>query len=114
LSDRIEQLERDSGAYRAKAEKRIDDLGQTLQRERVELGVARGALETTRRDYARLQRERLPERPVEQASTALEQVPEPAEAKEPAKSKNGKSAGPALKAVEAEPGGAASEPTSSR
>ena len=114
LSDRVEQLERDAGAYRSKAEKRIDDLSQTLQRERVELGVARGALETTRRDYARLQRERLPERPVEQASAALDQIPEPAESKEPAKSKNGRSAGPALKAVETEPGGAGPESTSPR
>jgi crescentin len=114
LSDRVEQLERDAGAYRSKAEKRIDDLSQTLQRERVELGVARGALETTRRDYARLQRERLPERPVEQASAALDQIPEPAESKEPAKSKNGRSGGPALKAVETEPGGAGPESTSPR
>ena len=57
LTDRFEQLELDAGAYRAKTEKRIEDLHENLQRGRAELAVAQGALETTRRDYARLQRE---------------------------------------------------------
>src|SRR5262249_11358217 len=53
LTDRIAEIEVDAGAYRAKTERRIDELNASLQRERVELAVAQGALETTRRDYAR-------------------------------------------------------------
>jgi len=59
LTDRIAEIEVDAGAYRAKTERRIDELNASLQRERVELAVAQGALETTRRDYARLQRDML-------------------------------------------------------
>src|SRR5262249_20250955 len=45
LTDRIAEIEVDAGAYRAKTERRIDELNASLQRERVELAVAQGALE---------------------------------------------------------------------
>ena len=48
LTDRIAEMEAEANAYRAKAERRIDELSASLQRERVELAVAQGALETTR------------------------------------------------------------------
>jgi crescentin len=56
LSDRIAKIEAHAAAYRAKTERRIDELSADLQRERVELTVVQGALETTRRNYAQLQR----------------------------------------------------------
>ena len=56
LTDRVDQLEHDARAYRARSVKRIEESTETVQRERVELAVAQGALETTRRDYAWLQR----------------------------------------------------------
>src|SRR5262245_23718833 len=49
LADRMAEIEADAAAYRSKAERRIDELSASLQRERVELAVAQGALETTRR-----------------------------------------------------------------
>ena len=71
--------------------KRIEESTETVQRERVELAVAQGALETTRRDYARLQRGLTAERtaqqsvsPVAETSDASTELP---------KSKNGKSDG---------------------
>jgi crescentin len=48
LTDRTVEMEAEANAYRAKAERRIDELSASLQRERVELAVAQGALETTR------------------------------------------------------------------
>jgi crescentin len=93
LSDRIAEIEVDVGAYRAKTERRIDDLSASLQRERVELAVAQGALETTRRDYARLQRDILAGPPAQQSSPNLEVVSDTAKRQEPPKSKNGKGAG---------------------
>ena len=74
LTDRIAEIEVDAGAYRAKTERRIDELNASLQRERVELAVAQGALETTRRDYARLQRDMLAGRGAPQRSATLEEV----------------------------------------
>ena len=114
LSDRVEQLELDAGAYRAKTERRIEELNEVLQRERVELAVAQGALETTRRDYARLQRELSSQRSAQQSAANLEEVPETAKPKEPPKSKNGRGAGRGAKAVEAKPEGGAGEPASTR
>src|SRR5262249_29213439 len=76
LTDRIAEIEVDAGAYRAKTERRIDELNASLQRERVELAVAQGALETTRRDYARLQRDMLAGRGAPQRGATLEEVSE--------------------------------------
>jgi crescentin len=112
LSDRIAEIEAEADAYRSKAERRIDELSASLQRERVELAVAQGALETTRRDYARLQRDIVSGRPAQPSSPNLEVVSDTA--KEPPKSKNGRGAGRGPKAVEAEPESGAAEPTSTR
>src|SRR2546423_910706 len=84
-------MEAEANAYRAKAERRIDELSASLQRERVELAVAQGALETTRRDYMRLQRDILAGRSPQQTGPNLEVVSDTT--KEPHKTKNGKGAG---------------------
>jgi crescentin len=112
LTDRIAEIEVDAGAYRAKTERRIDELNASLQRERVELAVAQGALETTRRDYARLQRDILAGRGAPQRGATLEEVSDTA--KEPSKSRNGRGGGRGPKAVETEPQGDAAEPSSTR
>src|SRR5215831_11536229 len=112
LTDRIAEIEVDAGAYRAKTERRIDELNASLQRERVELAVAQGALETTRRDYARLQRDMLAGRGAPQRGATLEEVSDTA--KEPSKSRNGRGGGRGPKAVETEPQGDAAEPPSTR
>src|SRR6266536_1648108 len=91
LTDRIAEIEVDAGAYRAKTERRIDELNASLQRERVELAVAQGALETTRRDYARLQRDMLAGRGAPQRGATLEEVSDTA--KDPSKSRNGRGGG---------------------
>ena len=111
LTDRIAEMEAEANAYRAKAERRIDELSASLQRERVELAVAQGALETTRRDYSRLQRDILAGRSPQQTSPNLEVVSDTT--KEPQKSKNGKGAG-GRKAAEAGPEAGAAEPDSTR
>src|SRR5262249_35048658 len=98
----------DAGAYRAKTERRIDELNASLQRERVELAVAQGALETTRRDYARLQRDILAGRGAPQRGATLEEVSDTA--KEPSKSRNGRGGGRGPKAVEVEPEGGSGAP----
>jgi chromosome segregation ATPase len=102
LTDRIAKIKVDAGAYRTKTKQRIDELNASLQRERAEFAVARGALETTRKDYARLQRDMLAGRELEEVS------------KEPSKSKNGSGDGRGPNAVEVEPEGGAAEPSSTR
>ena len=111
LTDRIAEMEAEANAYRAKAERRIDELSASLQRERVELAVAQGALETTRRDYMRLQRDILAGRSPQQTGPNLEVVSDTT--KEPQKTKNGKGAG-GRKAAEAGPEAGAAEPNSTR
>jgi crescentin len=110
LADRVDQLEHEARAYRSRTMKRIEELNETLQRERVELAVARGALETTRRDYARLQRGLTAERTAQQGGSDLD---ERADAPtEPSKSKNGKSDARNAAMVEAKPEEPAVEPPS--
>jgi crescentin len=109
LADRMAEIEADAAAYRSKAERRIDELSASLQRERVELAVAQGALETTRRDYARLQRDILSGRSAQQAGPTLEVVSDTT--KEPQRTKNGRGA---RKPAEAGPEGGAAEPESTR
>ena len=113
LTDRIAEIEVEAGAYRTKTNQRIDELKASLQRERVERAVAQGALETTRKEYARLQRDMLAgrEAPRRKRSAPLEEV-----SKEPSKSRNGSGDGRGRdpKAVEAEPEGGAAEPSSTR
>ena len=110
LTDRVDQLEHDGRAYRARSVKRIEDLNETLQRERVELAVARGALETTRRDYARLQRGLVVSERAAQAS-GDDAAPAMPASSEPSKSKNGKSDGHGAETMEAKTEDAAAEPT---
>jgi len=109
LSDRVAEIEVDAGAYRAKAERRIEELNASLQRERVELAVAQGALETTRRDYARLQRDMLAGRPPPATGPTLEVVSDTS--KEPQRTKNGRG-GAGRNAGEGGPQGGGAEPTS--
>jgi crescentin len=110
LTDRVDQLEHDARAYRARSVKRIEELNETIQRERVELAVAQGALETTRRDYARLQRGLAAERTAQQSVSPVEETSDASS--EPPKSKNGKSDGHGAERLEAKPGDSAVEPTS--
>jgi crescentin len=122
LTDRFEQLELDAGAYRAKAEKRIEDLHNSVQRGRAELAVAQGALDTTRRDFARLQRGFAPERAAleEGSDTPAVDAPKPnpvvdtPKPKEPPRSRNGRSAGRGIKTAEAKPEGNVGEPPTTR
>src|SRR5215831_3305088 len=102
LTDRIAKIKVDAGAYRAKTERRIDELNASLQRERVEHAAAQSALKMIRKDYARLQRDML-------AGRALEEV-----SKEPSKSKNGSGDRRGPNAVEVAPEGGAAEPSSTR
>jgi chromosome segregation ATPase len=57
LSDRTSRLESELQANNYGAEKQIEELTAALQRERAERAMAEGALETGRRDLARLLRE---------------------------------------------------------
>ena len=112
LTDRIAEIEVNAGSYQAKTDRRIDELNASLQRERVELAAVQGALETARRDYARLQRDMLAgrEAPRRKRSPRLEEV-----SKEPSKSRNGSGDGRGPKSIEAEPEvDGAAEPSSTR
>lgn len=111
LAERVAEMEAEAASYRTKAERRIDELSASLQRERVELAVAQGALETTRRDYARLQREILSGRSAQQGTPTLEVVSDTT--KEPQKTKNGRGAA-ARRGGEAAPEGGAADPESAR
>ncbi len=91
LTDRVELLKADAASNQAKAEKRIEQLNAAIERERVERAVAEGALEATRADYARLQRELSVERAMRRRSAAAPIEAEPV--KELRAPKNGKGAG---------------------
>jgi chromosome segregation ATPase len=111
LTDRIAEIEVDARAYRAKTDQHIDDLNANLQRERVELAVAQGALETTRRDYAQLQRDLLAGR---EASRRKRSAPVEEVSKQQSKSRDGNGDGRGSEASEAKPEGGAAEPSSTR
>jgi crescentin len=51
LTDRIAEIEFDAGTYRAKAERRIEELGESLQRERTGFATARDALDGKRKEF---------------------------------------------------------------
>jgi chromosome segregation ATPase len=51
LTDRIAEIEVDAGTYRAKAERRIEELGESLQRERTGFAAARDALDGKRKEF---------------------------------------------------------------
>ena len=74
LTNQVDQLKFDAAASRAKTVERMEDLNATIQRGRVERALVEGALETTRRDYARLQREILAQRAVQWRGSDPEEV----------------------------------------
>jgi crescentin len=89
LSDRVELLKAEATANHAKAEKRIEQLNSAIERERAERAVAEGALEATRADYARLQRESAAERAMRRRSTNADEVVDADKAVDARPSKNG-------------------------
>jgi chromosome segregation ATPase len=114
LTDQVDQLEYETRTHRVKAAKRVEDLNEALQRARVEFAVAQGALETTRRDCARLQRGLSAEQAAQQSGAEVDRPSDAPKPKEPSRAKNGKSAGRSAKAMEAKPDDAAGEPTAPR
>ncbi len=62
LTGHVERLQLDTAAYRAETEEHIVQLNATIEHERSERALAEGALETTRADYARIQRQMSQER----------------------------------------------------
>ena len=66
----VARLEADIHASRTRAEKRTEELNAMMERERMDRSVAEGALEATRKDNARLQRE------VASLETSLRRGPE--------------------------------------
>ena len=93
LTDRVELLKTEAAAGQAKAEKRIEQLNSAIERERAERAVAEGALEATRADYARLQREIAAERSLRRRSVAPEETLAADQVKDARPSKNGNGAG---------------------
>ena len=57
VMEQVVRLEIGNQASRSRAERRIEELNATLERERMDRAVAEGALEATRKDNARLLRE---------------------------------------------------------
>jgi len=62
LTRHVERLQLDAAADRAETEEHIVQLNATIEHERCERALAEGALETTRADYARIQRQMSQER----------------------------------------------------
>jgi crescentin len=93
LTDRVEVLKAEAAANQAKAEKRIEQLNAAIERERPERAVAEGALETTRGDYTRLQREIATERAMRRRSAQAEPALATEAAKESRPSRSGNGAG---------------------
>jgi|GEM_PF-438759 len=93
LTDRVELLKTEAAANQAKAEKRIEQLNAAIERERAERAVAEGALEATRADYARLQREIAAERSLRRRSVNAAETFDADQAKDARPSKNGNGAG---------------------
>jgi crescentin len=80
LTYHIAEIEIEVGAYRAQAERRIEELNTALDRERFEFAVAQ---EKSREAYAQLQRNGSTERPAQQERTDSDEVLKPAELKGP-------------------------------
>lgn len=57
LTEQVNALEAARAAERQTAEQRIEELGASLRREQMQCSVVEGALETARKDFARLMRE---------------------------------------------------------
>jgi len=74
LSERVSALEAARAADRQVAEQAIEELNGALKREKLERAVADGALETARKDFARVAREVLT---LQRNQAALEAAPQP-------------------------------------
>jgi crescentin len=74
LTDHIAEIEIEVGAYRAEAERRIEELNAALDRERFEFAVAQ---EKSREAYAQLQGNGSTERPAQQERTDSDEVFKP-------------------------------------
>lgn len=74
LNARIEAMENESKARQATAEKALEDLTAALRREQHERAVAEGALDTGRKDFARVMREVMA---LQRKQTASEPGPNP-------------------------------------
>jgi chromosome segregation ATPase len=57
LNEQIAAIESARAAEKQATEQRIEELGASLRREQMQCSVVEGALETARRDFARLMRE---------------------------------------------------------
>jgi chromosome segregation ATPase len=57
LSEQLAAVEAARASEKQVAEQRIEDLGASLRREQMQCSVVEGALETARKDFARLMRE---------------------------------------------------------
>jgi crescentin len=79
LTERNGHLEADIQVSRTNIEKRVDDLGSALQRERMERAVIEGALEAARKDNSRLQSEVVTLRSALRRGVAIEEAIAPAE-----------------------------------
>jgi chromosome segregation ATPase len=79
LTERNGHLEADIQVSRTNIEKRVDDLGSALQRERMERAVVEGALEAARKDNSRLQSEVATLRSALRRGVAIEETIAPAE-----------------------------------
>jgi crescentin len=64
LAGHVERLQQDAAAHQAETEEHIVQLNATIEHERCERALAEGALETTRADYARIQRQMSQERSI--------------------------------------------------
>ena len=56
-SEQVSALESARAAEKQATEQRIEELGASLRREQMQCSVVEGALETARKDFARLMRE---------------------------------------------------------
>jgi hypothetical protein len=99
LTERNGHLEADIQISRTNIEKRVEDLGSSLQRERMERAVVEGALEAARKDNSRLQSEVAALRSALRRGVPLEEAPvapgEPANDEAQPKAKAAKAAAPA-------------------
>jgi crescentin len=68
LTSHLDQVQFEAAAYRAKADEELVQINAALEQERCERAVAEAALESTRKDYARLQQHTMQERSAQRAS----------------------------------------------
>jgi chromosome segregation ATPase len=101
ITERLKQSDSNHQAAREAAEKRIEELSAALNRERMARAVAEGALNASRRDFARVQQEIADAGAAKMASSGA--TPTPAALAKRVKSNFGKSAAPAATAADTPP-----------